>query len=135
MVTKPRHMRQLRAAESLRLLASLSVGRIAFTADALPQIRVVNHVVDNGDVIIRSHVGAAIISTNRQVVCYEADAVDPETRAGWSVIVTGIAQVIDNPSEIARYEGRVEPWLEDVPMDYVIRIRPEIVTGYRIVDE
>ena len=132
MITPPRRMRELTTRRSLRLLGSVSLGRIAFTANAMPAIRPVNHILDGGDIIIRSHVGAAILTTHGQIVCYEADAFDPNTCLGWSVVVLGKARVIEDPSDAERYSHLVRPWV-DQHMDYVIRLHPQTITGYEIV--
>ena len=66
------------------------------------------------------------------VVAYEADLLDPETRLGWSVVVTGIATAVTDPTRLARIEERLHPWV-DSAMDTAIAIRPEIVTGRRLV--
>jgi len=59
----------------------VSLGRIVFTRRAMPAIRVVNHMLDGGDIIIRSHSGAAAVSAADSargvVVAYEADTVSP----------------------------------------------------------
>ncbi|NEE00638.1 pyridoxamine 5'-phosphate oxidase family protein [Phytoactinopolyspora halotolerans] len=124
--------------DAIRLLASVSLGRIVFTSQALPAIRPVNHLVDDGDLIVRTHIGAAITSavtptTPGVVVAYEADQIDPDSRLGWSVVVTGVATAVTDPDEIARFEGRLEPWI-DQPMDQVVRIVPDLVTGYRLTN-
>jgi len=88
----PRLLTELTRGQSLRLLASIRFGRIVFTHRALPAIRPVNHVLDGEDIVIRTHPGAAIVadtgSASGVVVAYEADAIDPGTGLGWSVIVT-----------------------------------------------
>lgn len=132
MTLTPRRMRKLTNVRSLRLLESVSLGRIAFTANAMPEIRPVNHIVDGGDIIIRSHVGAAILSTHGQIVSYEADTLDPDSHLGWSVIVLGRAQVVQDPAAVERYSRMVEPWV-DRQMDYLVRIRPQTITGYEVL--
>lgn len=119
--------------EALRLLGSVSLGRIAFTANALPEIRPVNHILDRDEIIIRSHVGAAILATHGQIVSYEADMLEPDTHLGWSVVVLGKARVLSDPEALRRYRDLVRPWV-DRQMDYVIRIRPQRVTGYQVTD-
>ena len=133
MTEAPRHMRELSAARSFRLLAGVSLGRIAFTSDAMPQIRPVNHVLDDEDIIIRSHIGAAILATHGQVVSYEADELDRDSYLGWCVIVLGKAQVVQDPAEVERCRRMVRPWV-DRQMDYVIRVSPKTITGYEIID-
>lgn len=124
--------------EALRLLASVTYGRVVFTENALPAIRPVNHLVDGGRVIIRTRVatalGAAIRTTNPPpVVAYEADDMDPQRRVGWSVIVVGLARTVSDPGEIALYENLLQPWVNHA--DSVISIEPQIVTGFRVTAE
>jgi Pyridoxamine 5'-phosphate oxidase len=87
-------MLELPRAESLRLLASVPVGRLVFTHQALPAIRPVNHIVDGDKIVIGLTPGSAIAGSTRQsgtVVAYEADSLDLTTRQGWTVIVIGRA--------------------------------------------
>lgn len=134
MDTSLRRLTELPRAESMRLLASVPLGRVVFTHQALPAIRPVNHLVDGGEIIIRSHPGAAVVSAAEHadgvVVAYEADAFDHATRTGWSVIVTGIARLIHDPGAVIGYERALRPWVAG-DMSQLIRIHPEIVTGYR----
>ncbi|WP_282699708.1 pyridoxamine 5'-phosphate oxidase family protein [Streptomyces sp. CC219B] len=133
----PRRSIELDSAEALRLLGSVSFGRIVFTQHALPTIRPVNHVLDGGDIVIRTHEGAALTSRTRRadgpgvVVAYEADIIDPHTHLGWSVVVTGYAHLVTDAAELARYTRLLHPWVQQT-MDYAIRIRPDLVTGVRL---
>ncbi|NUR00895.1 MAG: pyridoxamine 5'-phosphate oxidase family protein [Streptomyces sp.] len=134
----PRLSIELGSDEALRLLGSVSVGRIVFTRHALPTIRPVNHVLDRGDIVIRTHEGAALTSRAREapsgvVVAYEADTIDPATHLGWSVVATGYAQLVTDPEELARYRRLLHPWVQQT-MDYAVRIRPDLVTGIRLTD-
>ncbi|MGW3974702.1 pyridoxamine 5'-phosphate oxidase family protein [Streptomyces ardesiacus] len=125
---------QLLPGEALALLASVKLGRVAFSHQALPAIRLVNHVVDEyGDIIVRTHSGAALLNTAlmSEVVAYEADELNPDVRTGWSVVVTGTATWVSDTAELARYEVLLTPWVGQ-EMDQVVRIRPDIVTGYRL---
>ncbi|WP_405969517.1 pyridoxamine 5'-phosphate oxidase family protein [Streptomyces sp. NBC_00988] len=129
---------ELDSAEALRLLGSVSLGRIAFTRQALPTIRPVNHVVDGGVIVIRTHEGAALTSRTLQadgpgvVVAYEADSIDPDTHLGWSVVVTGYVHLVTDADELARYQGLLRPWVQQTT-DYTVRIRPDLVTGLLLV--
>ncbi|MFH8729824.1 pyridoxamine 5'-phosphate oxidase family protein [Streptomyces termitum] len=128
----------LRPGEALALLASVPFGRIVFTEQALPTIRPVNHLVDGGDVIIRTGEGAALARRAREagergvVVAYEADEIDAATRLGWSVVVTGYCRPVTDPEETARYTELLEPWT-DQHREQVVRIRPDLITGMRLV--
>jgi Pyridoxamine 5'-phosphate oxidase len=121
--------------EALELLGSVVLGRIAFTIDALPTIRTVNHIVDHGDVIVRGHRGVDVVLKEAvgKVVAYSADLIDPRTYVGWSVTLTGVAHLIENSAMLARYPEVVRPW-EAYEEGYVIRIHPEIVTGLELLE-
>ncbi|MFE1441789.1 pyridoxamine 5'-phosphate oxidase family protein [Streptomyces sp. NPDC058739] len=139
-VTGSRRTVELDADEALRLLGSVSLGRIVFTRRALPTVRPVNHALDGGDIVIRSHEGAALTSHTRQahgsgvVVAYQADAIDPRTHLGWSVVVTGFARPVTDPDDLAHVRALVRPWVGR-PMDQAIRIRPDLITGIRLVGD
>jgi pyridoxamine 5'-phosphate oxidase-like protein len=123
---RPHRSVEIGRAEALRLLGSVSLGRV------------VNHVLMDGDIVIRTHEGAALTSHARQgegsgvVVAYEADTIDPDTHLGWSVVVTGYAQLVTDPEELIRYRALLRPWVEQT-MDYAVRIRPDLVTGVRLI--
>ncbi|GAB2442222.1 pyridoxamine 5'-phosphate oxidase family protein [Nocardia tengchongensis] len=123
--------------EALRLLASVPFGRVIFTRDALPAVRPVNHLVEDGEiVIVRTRLTSRLTSTVRAdsnvVVAYEADDIDPVEQLGWSVVVTGIARPVTDPERVARYEALLRPWVDGM-MDSIVAIEPTLVTGVRLV--
>ena len=132
-----RQMIEINRAESLALLGRVSLGRIVFTQNALPTVRPVNHLVDRGQIVIRTHSGAALtLQTERAgssgvVVAYEADDIDPQTHLGWSVIATGYARLVTDQRELARYQGELEAWV-DRSLDCVVRVNPLMLTGFRL---
>ena len=115
-------------AESLRLLGAAPFGRIVYTVRALPAIVPVRHLVENGMVVVRSHVSGDCAGS---VVAFQADGTGPEHLLGWSVTVTGVARRIVDAEEIRHYESLLTPLVEMGNVE-VIRIFPEIVTGYRL---
>ena len=135
-ITRPRQAIDLTEDECWQLLRSTSLGRVVFTHHAMPAIRPVNHFVDGQAIIIRSHLGAAIVSRagtgDGTVVCYEADDLDATRHTGWSVIVTGLARLVREPAAIERYERALEPWIAG-QMDHVISIEPRFISGIRLV--
>jgi nitroimidazol reductase NimA-like FMN-containing flavoprotein (pyridoxamine 5'-phosphate oxidase superfamily) len=130
----PRGLLEVSRAEALRLLGTVPYGRVVFTLRALPAIRPVNHIVDRGDIVIRTGYGAALAGAAGEgvVVAYEADEIDPEHQSGWSVIVTGLTQMVTNDEDVERYRRLLRPWVGGAK-DAVIRIRPAFVTGNRLV--
>ena len=154
--TRPREAIKLTEYECWRLLQSVTLGRVVFTQHAMPAIRPVNHLIDGRKIVIRTHNGAAIASRVRadgvrgsgvgnddgaansngvgrgSVVAYEADQLDPVRHTGWSVIVTGLARLVTDPDELARYRDIAEPWIAG-EMDQIVVIEPEFVSGRRLV--
>ncbi|MGW2997292.1 pyridoxamine 5'-phosphate oxidase family protein [Streptomyces sp. NPDC001193] len=130
-------MEELSADEALQLLGTAELGRIVYTRHALPAVRPVNHLLDAGDIIVRVQDGstlAALLATQQGagvVVAYEADAIDPGARLGWSVVATGYATAVTDPDEIERYVRLLEPWAAGGASG-AIRIRPDLVTGFRL---
>lgn len=143
-IAPPRPSIELTEGECWRLLESASIGRVVFTHRAMPAIRPVNHLIDGRKIIIRTHLGAAIASRavgapaegERQalgsVVCYEADELDAARRTGWSVIATGLARLVTDPADIARYSAALEPWIAG-DMNQVVAIEPRFISGIRLV--
>ena len=130
-----RALDQLSRSTSLKLLGSVSIGRLVFTHEALPAIRPVNHLVEAESIVVRATAGAAITSAagrDGAVVAYEADEIDPNTQLGWSVIIVGTARLLTDEQAAARYRARLRPWISEVADD-VITISADIVTGYRLV--
>jgi nitroimidazol reductase NimA-like FMN-containing flavoprotein (pyridoxamine 5'-phosphate oxidase superfamily) len=129
---------ELERAEALRLVAGAPFGRVAFTRDALPAIRPVNHLVDGEAIIVRTRVTSRLTSAVHGnapvVVAYAVDDIDPVRRTGWSVMVTGFARTVTDPERVARYERLLRPWVGRV-MDTVLAIEPEIVAGIRLLEQ
>jgi len=123
-------------AEAMRLLASVDYGRVVFTMDALPAIRPVNHLVDEGRIIIRTRLTRAISTvvtsadSGGVVIAYEADDFDSRSRSGWSIVVTGWARRITDPEQVSRYERLLQPWVNHA--DTVLAIEPQTVSGVLI---
>lgn len=115
----------------LRLLASVSVGRVGFFADGEMVILPVNHVVDGQDPVFRTARGSKLSAAEgRDLVTFEADEYDEQTRSGWSVMVTGRAEMIYEDAEIQRLSQLgLHPWVTAVERPFWIRIRANAVSG------
>jgi Pyridoxamine 5'-phosphate oxidase len=129
-------MEELSLQESMRLLASVSLGRVVFTARALPAVRPVTHLVDGDHIIIRTDLNAAITSELRAeagtIVAYEADAINSDQHLGWSVVVVGVARRVIDPDAASAYRRMLRPWVSG-GRDQVIAIHADVVTGFRLV--
>ncbi len=127
--------RELGRQECLGLLAKVSVGRIVYTRQALPAVLPVNFCLDDdGAVLLRTCAASELArAVDGSVVAFEADEVDAVARAGWSVVVTGRAAVVNDPAE-HEHLNRVVPcsWAPS-PVEVFVRVEPELVTGRELV--
>jgi nitroimidazol reductase NimA-like FMN-containing flavoprotein (pyridoxamine 5'-phosphate oxidase superfamily) len=135
-VRTDRAIEELAPAECLRLLASVPVGRVGVTIDALPAVLPVNFVVSDGAVVFRTVPGTKLdAATAGAVVAFEADGYGPETSTGdWSVLVRGVARELTGPDELATANALpLESWAWDGGADRFVRIEPTVLTGRRLV--
>jgi nitroimidazol reductase NimA-like FMN-containing flavoprotein (pyridoxamine 5'-phosphate oxidase superfamily) len=118
-------------------LASSTLGRLGVVVDGRPEIFAVNHVYDweTHSVVIPSHMGTKLFAAlDWPWVAYEVDGMAPDGRAGWSVLVVGRAELVDDAETIARateQRARKVAWIADGKAQW-IRIEPVDVTGRRI---
>ncbi len=122
----------LPAPECRRLLALVAkgggVGRLGIATDQAPVVIPVNFTLREGQVLAR--VGAGFFSRTAagHLVAFEVDQVDPETGVAWSVLVRGLATLIESPTEVEL--AAAHPLVPE-PGDMVMVIRPDILTGRR----
>jgi len=124
---------ELSRAECLRLLATVPIGRISYTKQALPAVDPVNFVLYDGAIVIRTDAGGKLAAaTRRAVVAFQADHLDLHLRSGWSVTVVGRCEEVTDARDIARLDSLgLESWAPGT-RDHFIRIVPGIVTGRRL---
>jgi nitroimidazol reductase NimA-like FMN-containing flavoprotein (pyridoxamine 5'-phosphate oxidase superfamily) len=121
-------------AECLELLAAHRFGRLALAAGGTPMIFPVNYRMDGEALIFRSADGSKVDQGRGGPACFEIDAVDDETRSGWSVVVSGLLEEITTlqPSIYKRTVSTdVDPWAEGEKPHW-LRLRAGNVTGRRV---
>ena len=118
---------ELDRTECLALLGAQRVGRFAAVdRDGLPFVVPVNYVLECETVLFRTHPGTKLDALRRRPVAFQIDAVDEARRAGWSVLVQGIAHEA-SPHDLGAVDP--EPWTEAGP--YWIQVVPRSITGRR----
>ena len=124
---------RLDRAESLRLLAGAQVGRLIFTVNALPAVRLMNFAVAEGLIVMRTAADTTVArKLDDAIVAFEADDLDAATSSGWSVVVTGRATRVTDPELMARYqEVPLMPWAPG-ERDQIVTITTEVVEGRRV---
>ena len=114
--------------ECLTLLSGQSVGRIAVVADdGLPFVVPVNYELVGDTIVFRTNAGTKLDALHRHPVAFQIDSIDPAHRAGWSVLVQGVAHDAA-PHELTSVS--VEPWLGS--KQHWIQVVPRYISGRRI---
>ena len=119
--------------ESMRLLATAPVGRLIFTVNALPAVRLMNFALADGLIVLRTAADTTVARrVHDTIVAFEADDLDAATSSGWSVIVTGRATLVTDPELLARYQRM--PLVAWAPgdRDQCVEITTELVEGRRV---
>lgn len=119
--------------ECLRLLSTETMGRLGLHAGALPVILPVAYALVDGNVVVRTHDGAQIYGAARDaVVAFEVDRPPGGDDGGWSVHVTGLAQEVTDPCELARLRALpLRRWAQD-DADRFVRISLQLMSGRRL---
>jgi hypothetical protein len=125
-----RALEDLSRQECLDLLASLPIGRLVYTRQALPAVEPVNFALSDGEIVIRAGDGGQLAAAARgDVVAFEADAPDTTASPGWSVTVIGRSRQAGAAEEISRLgQLGLVSWTPG-EHDHFICIGIEIVTG------
>lgn len=119
--------------ESVELLSSAVVGRVVFTVSALPAVVPVSFGVLDDTLVLRTSEGTRLAAAaDGGVLAFEADEIDPVARTGWSVVVTGLAEIVTDPVRRALIHSIVEPFVSG-ENDVYVSLPLTVVTGRRVV--
>ena len=127
-------LEELEQNECLLLIGRHTVGRLAVNHGGRPGVFPVSFRRDGATIVFRSDEGTKLDAIgDGAVVAFEVDELDERSRTGWSVVVTGPAVEVTDPTELAAVKRlRLEPWAPGAKARYV-RIVPDAITGRRIV--
>lgn len=120
--------------ECLRLLASVPVGRVGVTIDALPAVLPVNFVVVGPHIVFRTVPGTKLdAAATHAVVAFEVDSYAPDGSWGWSVMVQGFCSEVKGAAERAALAASpLRAWaFGDGVADRFIRVEVSFVSGRR----
>jgi nitroimidazol reductase NimA-like FMN-containing flavoprotein (pyridoxamine 5'-phosphate oxidase superfamily) len=123
-------VRTLGPAECFDLLEPGGVGRVGFaSADGIMMLPV-NFAVLGKTIIFRTAPDTLLAVYANAPVSFEADRLDEEHRAGWSVLVHGHSHTITDERQVKRLQDatRLEPWA-DGARDVYVRIVPAWISG------
>jgi hypothetical protein len=78
--------------DCLRLLGARVLGRVVFTASAMPAVQPVSYLLHGDEVVFRvADSDSLSTATHHAVVGFHVDDIDPITHVGWSVLGVGQA--------------------------------------------
>jgi nitroimidazol reductase NimA-like FMN-containing flavoprotein (pyridoxamine 5'-phosphate oxidase superfamily) len=119
--------------ECLELLGRAQVGRVVFTMGALPAVVPVTFAVQDTAILTRTAADTRLAKAAKgAVLAFQVDELDAASRSGWSVVVTGVAELVTDADERRRLDGLLEPWAPG-ERDVFIRVPLTMVSGRRIV--
>lgn len=129
--TRGGRLAELRPYDCWAMLADVQVGRVAWCRPEGPGVVPVNLAVLNGALWFRTTSESALVRECRgQRVAVEVDQIDLDTKSGWSVVVVGVAEVVD-PDDAPQGLHLMETWPAGERSAYV-RVESLEVSGRRL---
>jgi nitroimidazol reductase NimA-like FMN-containing flavoprotein (pyridoxamine 5'-phosphate oxidase superfamily) len=124
---------ELSAAKCLELLRGAIVGRVAFTVPQGPRIVPVNYTTVDDAIVFRTTPESLLGRHAAAPLAFEIDHIDYADRKGWSVVATGVGELVDDLPGLA--EGHdfwnPRPWAGGERLRYV-RLPWTELTGRRL---
>jgi len=119
--------------ECMTLLRGARIGRVVLSIDCIPVALPVNVCVLDEDVIFSTDRGSKLTAAvSRQVVSMEVDDIDLMYRTGWSVLVTGRAQLVTEPADIEWASSRLQPWAPG-PHRFLVKVPSTLISGRHLM--
>jgi len=115
-------------------LGTHGVGRVALPVRPAPAVFPVNYAVDSHSIVYRTTPRGPAAPETGAAVSFQVDRTDDRLSQGWSVLLTGSAERVEDPAVVSRLDEQetAQSWAGgERPL--WIRIRPDTVTGRRIV--
>jgi len=126
------HLERLTRAECRELLPNATVGRLAVPTPNFPTVEPVSFAVIEGELVVAARAGSAADAVAvGTTLSFEADLLDPAHHRGWSVVVSGPVEELDDDI-VALVRPQLGPW-PVAAGDRLLLIRSERITGQRIV--
>ena len=125
---------ELGVEECRALLATGTVGRVAYAVERGLRIVPVNYTVWGDAIFFRtSPYGELGTHAPHHEIAFEVDELDHQAHTGWSVLATGVAEVVEDLHDVPglRDEAHPEPWAKGLRVLY-FRLHWHELTGRRI---
>jgi nitroimidazol reductase NimA-like FMN-containing flavoprotein (pyridoxamine 5'-phosphate oxidase superfamily) len=123
-------IRELTPAECADRLRRTEVGRIGVSTADGPVIIPVNYTMDGECVVIRTSAYAELAAHAGDRVAFEIDEIESDMHRGWSVLVVGTAELIDDVDDVVEsgLAQALRSWAPGV-RNLFVKITPRRVTG------
>ena len=120
--------------ECEQMLGVAQLGRMAVLAAGEPLIFPVLFKYFKGAIVFRTARGEKLDAVWQSTpAAFEIDGWDTAARTGWSVLVKGRTEAIEDEGEIAELDGLgLEEWMPSVQPTTWVKIHPVEVTGRRL---
>jgi nitroimidazol reductase NimA-like FMN-containing flavoprotein (pyridoxamine 5'-phosphate oxidase superfamily) len=108
------------------------VGRLAFHRDGRLLVVPVNYLYQSPSVYVQTSGDGILADLDGQDVAFEVDHFDALERSGWSVVINGAVQIVQDAEESERLRrGPLKSWARP-HSDVWLRITPQHITGRRL---
>jgi hypothetical protein len=123
---------ELAESTCLQLLAAGGVGRVAVNGDPAPLVVPVDYVAVDRTILFRTVDGTKWEAARAgDAAAFEVDGIDPLRRSGWSVLLHGRLEAVDDDEAVAELLGDLDP-LPGGDRPHVVRMVADGVSGRRI---
>lgn len=118
--------------QCLDLLRGAPIGRVVLSVACIPVALPVNLSMLDEDIVFSTDTGAKLTAAiEGQVVSVEVDDFDLMYRTGWSVLATGIAQLVTEPEDIEWAKARLQAWAPG-SHPFLVRVPSTRISGRRL---
>lgn len=129
----PNPQERLDRASCLALLATVPLGRVGLSVDALPVIVPVGFRLVGERLVLAAHADPrAVAAIDGVVVAFQADHWDPDTASGWSVLVQGPARRVVDRGDLGALgvDLVASGWMGGTTA--VVVVPTEVISGCRL---
>lgn len=129
----PGDLQRLSRDDCVQLLTTRRIGRFAYVESARAlDVVPVNYVCRaDGSVVFRSGPGPKLSAADRRdVVAFQVDDIDEESRTGWSVLIVGRARRLSH-GEVRALGDLPQPWANGPRYQFVL-VQPTRIEGRRL---
>ena len=119
--------------QCLELFGRAPIARVVLSIKCLPVALPVNVALMGEDVIFSTDSGSKLTAAvEGQVVSVEADDVDFMYRTGWSVLITGVAELVSEPMAVEWARSRLRAWAPG-SHPFLVKVPSTLISGRRLM--